>query len=41
MVRDHAAALYLLQKCSPGIQIRHMCHTQAGLNHALFDASSG
>jgi hypothetical protein len=41
MVRDHAAALYRLQKQPPAIQIKHKRHTQPGLNHDSFDASSG
>jgi len=27
MVRDHAAALYRLQKQPPAIQVKHMHHT--------------
>jgi len=41
MVRDHAAALYRLRRQPPDIQIKHIHHTQNGLNHGLFDASSG
>lgn len=40
MVRGHAIALYRLRDRPEAIHTKHIHHTQPGLNHALFDASS-